>query len=250
MDYSPNIVVLTVDALRPDYLDADLAPEVRQLSESGVSFENTFSTINTTEPSLTSFYTGNYPRTTGLVRHGGNVTGSDIRTLDSATFLQERLNRAGYSTIGVDWLADWHERGYDHYSGEIKDSTDIEGGNSGSVMTDIGVGQLLNQFSRSVPPAVTSMLRRAKHAVSEPTVEPRGWLPDSAEAVVTHALDQVEGTDSPFYLFVTFGILTHRTNYRTNGLRDLTRAIQSTGIEQQSPMLTAKSLDSVSAWRN
>ena len=144
MDTQPNIVVLTIDALRPDYLNENLAPQIQQLIGSGVYFENAFSTINATEPSLTSFYTGNYPRTTGLVRHGGNVTGSDIRALDSATYLQERLNRSGYATIGVDWLGNWHERGYDHYSGELNDSTVTAGDNNGSATTGIGVGQLLN----------------------------------------------------------------------------------------------------------
>ena len=51
---------------------------------------------------------------------------------------------------------------------------------------------------------MTSLVRRAKYAVSEPTVEARGWLPDPAEAVVTQALDRVEGADSPFYLFCHF----------------------------------------------
>jgi len=197
-----NVIVLTVDALRPDYLDRDLCPTMMELVDDGVYFDRAFSTINTTEPSLTSFYTGNYPRTTGLVRHGGSVTEADFRALRDATFVQERLRDRGYTTTAVDWIGDWHERGYDNYSGELVDSTP-----SAQTIDSAGIdlpSRLFGTLRSSLPPTVFEWLRRAKHASIGPSLPSGGWLPDQASEVVDYAVDRIARSDEPFYLFCHF----------------------------------------------
>lgn len=199
----PNVVVLIIDALRPDYLDIALCPTLMDLATEGVHFRQAFSTINTTEPSLTAFYTGDYPRTTGLIRHGGSVTEPELRALNNATFLQERLQRQGYTTTAVDWIGDYHERGYDHYSGELVGSTPSaqqDGDRGGPSVKD----RLFESLKSSLSPETFGRLRKVKNATLGPAMPAGGWLPDPASAVVDHAIERVENSPEPFYLFCHF----------------------------------------------
>lgn len=199
----PNVVVLTVDALRPDYLSESLCPTLMDLIGDGVYFRQAFASINTTEPSLTSFYTGDYPRTTGLIRHGGGVTEPELRALRDTTFLQERLQQQGYTTTAVDWIGDYHQRGYDHYSGELVESIPSakrDGDSDGPGVKN----RLFELLETSLSPETFNRLRKIKHATLGPKNPAGGWLPDSASAVVNHAVKRVEDSPEPFYLFCHF----------------------------------------------
>jgi arylsulfatase A-like enzyme len=67
----PNIILVTVDTLRWDYLnsygfpDAGHSPAVARLASQGVLFENAVTTIGTTIPSHGSMLTGEYARVHG-----------------------------------------------------------------------------------------------------------------------------------------------------------------------------------------
>lgn len=197
---NPNVIVVVIDALRPDYLSRETAPTLHSLIDDGVHFERAFSTINTTEPSLASFYTGNYPRTTGLINHGANITPREQTALERVTFLQERLQHLGYETAAIDWLGRWHERGYDYYSGEIEERE-----TSGNARDDSGfITALFERFVSACPPDVMRHVRNAKHSIVPPTVEPIGWIPDSAEDVLDAGLDRIDAATGPFYLFMHF----------------------------------------------
>ncbi|MBS3815624.1 MAG: sulfatase [Hadesarchaea archaeon] len=121
----PNIVFIVIDALRPDRVGfynnqkKSFTPNIDELAQTGVAFKNNFACINVTDPSLTSIFSGKYPKSHGLKNHGAKVTSEDLNRLKASEtkFLPEILREENYATLGVDWLGRWHKRGYDYYSG-------------------------------------------------------------------------------------------------------------------------------------
>lgn len=206
-DLRPNVIVAVIDALRPDYVNHSTAPWLTSLASDGVEFTNAFSPINATEPLLASFYTGKYPRTTGVVNHGTNLTRSEISTLENETFLQERFRANGYETIAFDWLGRWHEIGYDHYSGQITQEQ-IPDGDSDDDTTKTKKNRLRalveDRLQGTIPSSLYGHFCRLKFRIAPPTVEPAGWLPDSADVVVERAIAEIDSCEAPYYLFLHF----------------------------------------------
>ena len=68
----PNVVVILLDTLRPDYLgfygyEKEMAPFLAQLANESVVFERAFSTSSWTAPSTSSLFTSLYPPQHGVV---------------------------------------------------------------------------------------------------------------------------------------------------------------------------------------
>lgn len=97
----------------------DTSPNIDNLAENGVLFENAFSCSNATDPSLTTIFSGKYPTNHGIINHGFKVTKEELQQLNKnqIMLLPEMLKSYGYTTLAVDWLGRWHRRGYDFYSG-------------------------------------------------------------------------------------------------------------------------------------
>ena len=126
----PNVCIIIIDALRAKNLgcygyDKNTSPNIDKLSKKGVMFNNCFSCINTTDPSITTILSGKYPHSHGLINHGENVKKSDIGRLANTTSLQKILKKNGYTTLAVDWLGRWHANGFDYYSGPIANQMKI-----------------------------------------------------------------------------------------------------------------------------
>jgi len=124
MNPQPNIVFIIMDAVRARNLSCygyskPTSPNIDKLAKEGILFENAFSCINTTDSSLTSIFSGMYPRTHGIIHQGDTITADEInRFLGSGIKLfPEILKENGYITLGVDWMGRWHKRGYDYYMG-------------------------------------------------------------------------------------------------------------------------------------
>ncbi len=122
MEKSQNVIVILVDAVRARNLGCYGAPEnsspnIDRLAEEGVLFENAYSCINTTDASLTSIFSGKYPRSHGIMNHGERISLEEIRNFNNSGLrvLPEILKAKGYRTLAVDWLGRWHRRGYDYY---------------------------------------------------------------------------------------------------------------------------------------
>src|SRR5204863_6710478 len=80
-----NIVLITVDTLRPDHLScygygAIVTPAIDRLAGEGVLFENAFTDVTWTTPAMASVMTGLYAPHHGL-RNSGQRLGPDARTL-------------------------------------------------------------------------------------------------------------------------------------------------------------------------
>jgi arylsulfatase A-like enzyme len=117
-----NVVVVVVDALRADrvgvYNDeyADLTPVINDLGDRGTIFTNAFTTINTTDPAMTSLHTGRHPKGHGVHNHGDRVTDSEKERVQQVTMFPELLSHKGFNTIKAGRaLGRWHKRGFETY---------------------------------------------------------------------------------------------------------------------------------------
>lgn len=118
----PNIILIVIDALRARNLGCygggtQASPNIDKLARDGIQFENCYSCWNTTDQSLTSLFSGRYPRTHGIVHHGDKITLEDLTAFSrlKSKSLSELLHEKGFKTYAVDWMGRWFKRGFDFY---------------------------------------------------------------------------------------------------------------------------------------
>ena len=92
----PPLVLITVDTLRPDHLGCygyarSTSPAIDRLAAEGLLFDEAYTTIPRTTPSLASLMTGLYPRAHGLMTVVDSLPASHLT-------LAEILKSEGYST--------------------------------------------------------------------------------------------------------------------------------------------------------
>ncbi len=98
-----NVVLITIDALRADYLSCyggpTPTPHIDALASQGVRFARAASTAPWTRPSVTSILTGVYPSVHGLGEKGVGVRGPNANTLPPRLrTLAEAFAVAGFAT--------------------------------------------------------------------------------------------------------------------------------------------------------
>jgi arylsulfatase A-like enzyme/Flp pilus assembly protein TadD len=96
----PNVVLITIDTLRPDHLhcygyDKIQTPSIDSIAADGVRFDGAFTPIPITLPSHSVILTGTYPMMSGMHDFSGNNLSPEQPTL--ATVLRAR----GYDTGAV-----------------------------------------------------------------------------------------------------------------------------------------------------
>ena len=94
----PNVVLITVDTLRPDHLSCygyawKTSPNIDQLAGEGTRFERAYTTIPLTGPAHMSLFTSRYPQELGVRRNGVAIS-TDHR----AATLPQVLHSRGYRT--------------------------------------------------------------------------------------------------------------------------------------------------------
>lgn len=113
-----DIVLIVADALRPDrvgaYSEGNLTPNIDSLAKSGEVFDQCYSCINATDPSVTTLLTGQYPTRHGIINHGSNITEEEQSLVSGTTPIPELLEGT-HHTVGIDTLERWHQRGFDEY---------------------------------------------------------------------------------------------------------------------------------------
>lgn len=118
-----HALVVVVDALRADRVGAtddrgdSLTPTIDEIGEEGARFTRAFTAINTTEASVTSLHSGEYPRST-VYRHAYRVSDRERRRVAATPLLPEVLAESGFRTIAVaPALGRWNRRGFEEFVG-------------------------------------------------------------------------------------------------------------------------------------
>ena len=93
-----NVLLITLDTLRPDHLNAygykrDTSPSLEELAKVSFVFDQAFTVATNSGPSHATLLTGLYPAQHGLLDNGQKIN-SDTRTL------AEILSQSGYNTAG------------------------------------------------------------------------------------------------------------------------------------------------------
>ena len=96
----PNVVLIIIDALRPDKLgcygfDKNTSPEIDRMAAEGILFADVIAQCSWTRPSIGSMLTSQHPRSIGLFAEKWDVLQDKYMTMPEA------LKRKGYTTIGV-----------------------------------------------------------------------------------------------------------------------------------------------------
>jgi arylsulfatase A-like enzyme len=94
----PNILLISVDMLRPDHLGCysygrPTSPNIDRLAAEGALFENAISSTSWTLPAHAALFTG-------LADSVHGCTDTDRRLAENRHTLAERLREAGYATVG------------------------------------------------------------------------------------------------------------------------------------------------------
>lgn len=113
----PNVVLLSVDSLRADYIGAvggssNIAPRINELADDSVIFERAYAQGCGTRRSMAALLTGAYPN-----MYGG------ISQIERPTLAGE-LRSAGYRTVGIHsnpYLSQFYgyDRGFDSFNGYL-----------------------------------------------------------------------------------------------------------------------------------
>lgn len=95
----PNIIVITLDTTRPDYLGCyghpfAKTPNIDKFASEGVQFLDAQTPASSTLASHTSLFTGSYPHTTG-------VSKNQFKVMDENVMLAELLRDLGYHTAAI-----------------------------------------------------------------------------------------------------------------------------------------------------
>jgi arylsulfatase A-like enzyme len=125
---NPNVILISVDTLRPDHLETygglrKTAPHIAGLSARGFVFSNAYAQAPWTLPSLASLHTGLYP-----YLHGAEAFNRAMRVEE--TTLAEAMKDNSYFTVGVTsaWFA---SRVYGFAQGfDIFDQSQVSGSDS------------------------------------------------------------------------------------------------------------------------
>lgn len=116
-----NVVVIAADTVRPDHLSCygyrhQTSPNVDRLAGEGARFADFQAAQIPTHPAFTTLFTGVDPLYHGILSHSGE------RQLSPRVLtLAERLQRAGYLTMGIDNMMamqaapSWFARGFDYF---------------------------------------------------------------------------------------------------------------------------------------
>jgi arylsulfatase A-like enzyme len=118
-----NLLLITVDTLRPDRLACyggpqDVGQAICALAEAGTRFEWAFSTAPSTAPSVASILTSRYPTQHRVNQNVRSYLGAEVETL------AEALQRAGYQTAAfvsnpVLYPIKRLDQGFDVYDAEM-----------------------------------------------------------------------------------------------------------------------------------
>jgi len=154
---APNVVVITIDTLRPDHLGCYgykqiRTPNIDALAADGVRFEHAYTPVPVTLPAHTAIFTGTYPMLSGMHDFSANKLNPQQPTLASV------LKEHGYTTgavigsavldsrFGLNHGFDFY---YDHFDfSRLQESNLDEMERPGNVVTDVTLDWLAKNYQK------------------------------------------------------------------------------------------------------
>src|SRR5207253_4223372 len=154
---APNVVVITIDTLRPDHLGCYgykqiRTPNIDALAADGARFERAYAAVPGTLPSHTVIFTGTYPIHSGMHDFAANVLNPDQPTL--ASVLKEHGYTSGAvigsalldSRFGLNHGFDFY---YDHFDfSRLQESNLDEMERPGNVVADVTLDWLAKNYQK------------------------------------------------------------------------------------------------------
>ena len=152
-----NVVVITIDTLRPDHLGCYgyrqiHTPNIDALAADGIRFQRAYTAVPVTLPSHTVIFTGTYPTFSGMHDFAGNKLGPNQSTLASV------LKENGYATgavvasavldsrFGLNRGFDFY---YDHFDfNRLEESNIEEMERPGNVVADVTLDWLRQNYQK------------------------------------------------------------------------------------------------------
>ena len=203
----PNIVFIVIDALRSRNLscygyDKKTSPNIDKIAKDGILFENAYSTTNATDPSLTSIFSGKFPRHNGIINHGERVKSDEIEIIKRTKLLPEILKAKGYITIGLDWIDRWHKRGYNYYINNCFFNTSYKSKNVTSFIEKLAIN-FRNNILERFPVSIQSFIKSFYDKFIYRTMIVGGN--NEAEIVTDNAINLLnKHKNEKFFLFIHY----------------------------------------------
>lgn len=204
---NPNIILILIDALRPINLgcygyNKNISPNIDKLAKDSIIFKNAFTTINTTDPSLTSIFTGNFPSSHGITSHGVKVKKIQVEKFFKLKekYLQEILKDYNYKTLAFDFLDRWHKIGFDKYFQKYMPE------NESKIFSKLRFNKILEYC----PPFINKLklwLRKRLKRVSNFVREDPFYCYKGDENYTNIALREIKNNkkkNSPFFIFIHY----------------------------------------------
>ncbi|MBI3289815.1 sulfatase-like hydrolase/transferase [Candidatus Microgenomates bacterium] len=211
---SQKVIFIIADTLRAKsigiYNGESNTPNIDRLGKLSAVFTNCYAGITKTDPSISSIMSGRFPLSLGLVNHAHKITENDLEVLKNTPLLPEILKKHGFKTAAVDWMARWHRRGYDYYSGKIISDTKENVINLSSLRLFLTRLDKINVrlFRRS-------LLNRLYYALPQKPVIPY----DSADIVVNKAIQIIKANKNRENLFLYLHLWdAHAPHTRPKGI--------------------------------
>jgi arylsulfatase len=119
-------VIIVVDAFRTKNTSLhgysrETDKNIKRIASKGIWFKNLYSSSNSTAPSVTSIFTGDYPPKHGILHQLPYTKPEEFENVEKIGFwLPTFLQSHGYETIAIDWIGLWFEKGFNYYGeGEL-----------------------------------------------------------------------------------------------------------------------------------
>src|SRR5262245_19868365 len=154
---APNVVVITIDTLRPDHLACYgykqiHTPNIDALAADGIRFDRAYTSVPVTLPSHTTIFTGTYPTYSGMHDFAANTLNPTQPTLASV------LKEQGYVTGAVVASAVLDSRFglnhgfgfyYDHFDfSRLQESNIDEMERPGNIVADVTLDWLSKNYEK------------------------------------------------------------------------------------------------------
>ena len=156
-DHSVNVVVITIDTLRPDHLGCYgykqiRTPNIDALAADGIRFGRAYTPVPVTLPSHTVIFTGTYPTFSGIHDFAGNKLGPNQPTLASVLKDQGYVTGAVVASAVLDsrfGLNRGFDFYYDHFDFNRLQETNIEEmERPGNVVADVTLDWLEKNYQK------------------------------------------------------------------------------------------------------